>query len=374
MIDLESAIHANQSIVPQIYEAASDPPLWNKVVFSLAEFLDCEIGFIGISYLASGRGETLASVGLPDDMLELWQNEHAVNDWVDFLAKVKPGETVHANRDVPVEQIVESKLGKAMIQPLGVVDGVGTKLTDSPLFIGHISTYSTTGLLGQREVDRVDFLAPHLARSLALHQRFSILEGQSRSYEQAIDQLPVGVVVLHVSGDVMHANEAAHGIIGESDGVRLIDGRIVLDDREAQAALVAALSATKQPDPGSGPGALFSAQRPSGRRALHLVVSPPLERVPAAAEAGVVLWIVAPDEIRPPDPDRLATLLGLTPAEARAAAAIAAGRTVKEYAAQSGVSEGTARWTLKQVLNKTGMRSQADLVRLVVGSVPSPPF
>ncbi|WYX35916.1 hypothetical protein WJ966_02415 [Achromobacter xylosoxidans] len=73
----------------------------------------------------------------------------------------------------------------------------------------------------------------------------------------------------------------------------------------------------------------------------------------------------------------LRALFGLTEAEARLASALVAGKTVEAYARDRGVTVGTARYQLNQVLGKVGARRQADLVRQVLCSaaalvVPGP--
>ena len=60
------------------------------------------------------------------------------------------------------------------------------------------------------------------------------------------------------------------------------------------------------------------------------------------------------------------TLWGLTDVEARVAAAVVEGTDLKTYAAEYGVSHHTVRTQLKMVFAKTGIRRQADLVRLVL--------
>jgi DNA-binding CsgD family transcriptional regulator len=75
-----------------------------------------------------------------------------------------------------------------------------------------------------------------------------------------------------------------------------------------------------------------------------------------------------------PSETSISTLLGLTPAESRIAAGLAKGQSVSEYAATVGITENTARSTLKHVFAKTGTRSQADLVRLITQSIPSTPY
>jgi DNA-binding CsgD family transcriptional regulator len=61
-------------------------------------------------------------------------------------------------------------------------------------------------------------------------------------------------------------------------------------------------------------------------------------------------------------------LLRVTPAEANLVAALAQGKTLDEYAARRGISTGTARNQLKQVLIKTCTSRQVDLVRLALSS------
>jgi DNA-binding CsgD family transcriptional regulator len=74
------------------------------------------------------------------------------------------------------------------------------------------------------------------------------------------------------------------------------------------------------------------------------------------------------------DPDaRLATpeqvvarLYGLTSSEARLAVAVASGDSLDGSAAAREISVSTVRQQMKQVFAKTGVRRQADLVRLLL--------
>jgi DNA-binding CsgD family transcriptional regulator len=60
----------------------------------------------------------------------------------------------------------------------------------------------------------------------------------------------------------------------------------------------------------------------------------------------------------------------LTQTEAALALKIAKGDSLKGTAAHLGISEQTARWHLKNVLKKTGVRRQSELVRLLMGMSP----
>ena len=61
---------------------------------------------------------------------------------------------------------------------------------------------------------------------------------------------------------------------------------------------------------------------------------------------------------------------GFTPAEARLADALAGGASVREAATKLGVTYETARTHLKRLLSKTGARRQAELVRILLTSLP----
>ena len=82
--------------------------------------------------------------------------------------------------------------------------------------------------------------------------------------------------------------------------------------------------------------------------------------------AAALVLIRDPDLMPRIDPRLVAKALDLTPAEGRVAAQLAQGATVRDIALNSGRSENTVRWTLKNALAKIGGERQADLVRIVV--------
>jgi DNA-binding CsgD family transcriptional regulator len=58
--------------------------------------------------------------------------------------------------------------------------------------------------------------------------------------------------------------------------------------------------------------------------------------------------------------------LSLTPAETRLAIALFKGQSVEAYAKEVGISINTARWYVKQIYAKTGVKRQTDLIRLLL--------
>jgi DNA-binding CsgD family transcriptional regulator len=58
--------------------------------------------------------------------------------------------------------------------------------------------------------------------------------------------------------------------------------------------------------------------------------------------------------------------LGLTPAETRLALALFKGQSVEAYAKEAAISISTARWYVKQIYLKTGVRRQSELIQMLL--------
>jgi DNA-binding CsgD family transcriptional regulator len=89
------------------------------------------------------------------------------------------------------------------------------------------------------------------------------------------------------------------------------------------------------------------------------------DRAPAAA-----VFVSDPDVRLESSEQHLRGLYALTVVEARLAAWLSQGKSVSEAAEAMGITVNTARAYLKRVYDKTGVRRQAELVRLLLLSVP----
>jgi len=102
---------------------------------------------------------------------------------------------------------------------------------------------------------------------------------------------------------------------------------------------------------------------------LHCMVIPvPLAfsahwGIPVASGC-VAVFLSKPSGLQLP-PQRLAALYGLTPAEARLAAKLAALRSVEQAADELFITPHTARSHLKAIFAKTGAQSQSALLMLL---------
>ena len=74
-----------------------------------------------------------------------------------------------------------------------------------------------------------------------------------------------------------------------------------------------------------------------------------------------------PDRSAPIDPRLLVESFGLAPQEAELVVLIAGCADLRRAAERMGIGLGTARWYLKQALEKTGAHRQSDLLLLAAG-------
>lgn len=209
-----------------------------------------------------------------------------------------------------------------------------------------------------------------------------VLEGvaaiatQLQAMQYVVDRLRLGMITLDAGARLVTANRTARQILDAKAGLAVVDGRLVCTHHGTAKKFVAAMERAGGARP-SGEGFLQSTlaiPRDGGRRALGVLIMP-LRHAEHARGRGnqrattTLLAVSDPDADLSVCTETISAHLGLTPAEARLAVALAGGMGLAEYAAQAGITIGTARWTAKQAMEKAGCRRQSELVRLVTTSV-----
>lgn len=194
----------------------------------------------------------------------------------------------------------------------------------------------------------------HLGRSIQLLDDWQALGARLAGMRVSFEELPFAVAFLNQDGAVVYSNGRFQKLSSRADGFSLREGRVVL-----------AGGSTVLPDrrPRSFPlsrrrGTPYWATiRPIPTEAGHLFGGP----MPVA-----VFEVRDPDRATGADGERLEALYGLTQAEARFAALLTSGLSVKEAAERVGIAEQTGRTHLKRAMAKTGTRRQAELISRIM--------
>lgn len=171
---------------------------------------------------------------------------------------------------------------------------------------------------------RLAAFAPHVADALTLARRLQGLELRAMQAETIARRMHVGLVWFDGAGRVCDLDAVAAALL-EAAGL----------SRGAVAA--------------QGPGVLE--------------LTGGLELLCRARPDGTQMGYLRARRQPLPAPARLAQLFCLTLSEARLLRALGEGATLREAAAQLGLTQETARSYSKQIFTKTGTRGQSDLMR-----------
>jgi len=362
-------------VVGSLYDAAAEPERWPAALSAAADLL----GAVGAQFFLWDKRQNttpFALIGrLPEEGNEAYLRYYSAFDTRrQALERVPVGKVAAYDLEFDDGRFRKSEFFNDFLVPYGLPYVAGSRLlhTAGQSAVIAVLRDFRQGPFGNRELATLERLVPHLQRAARLHLRMREMRLQSQAVEGALDGLPFGVVVADATGRALIVNRAAAEMAAANDGLLLRDGRFATARAEETAALtrhVAQAIQTAGRRNGHGGGALL-VSRPSGRRPFAVLVAPLNPDVTLAAQHhNPAALILITDLDRRPEllGKRLAELFGLTPAEACLAVALAGGKRLEDVAGERGVRMPTLRTQLRAILDKTGTRRQADLMRLVVG-------
>lgn len=364
------------SLVEEIYVAAQDSAAWPRVLGSISK----EVGATkaGLHWLDVARR---AGSGA-----DVWEFEPAwVRSYGEHYAAInprtihggdllQPGRIVASAEQYPDDAMLRSEFANDWMLPQKIFHSFGAALFRSETVVWNLTFFrpKEQGPFTSQNETLLRKLIPHLTRAVHLRRQFGHLSNEVGALVHSIDQLSTGILLLDESGRVIAENAAARAILSPSDGLRIVRGELVgaspkmttlLRERVSEC-LVGQLDATAGP--------LTFLERPSGRRPLQAVFvpNPRGEAVVGARRPAIIVMLTDPDADISVAASRLGEKLGLTPTETRLATELASARSFEEAAKALKISPNTARTHLKRIFAKTHTRSQAELVSLLLRSVP----
>ncbi|HEV2983785.1 MAG TPA: hypothetical protein VGX46_05325 [Vicinamibacterales bacterium] len=222
------------------------------------------------------------------------------------------------------------------------------------------------GRYESRDIEQFAAVHRHLEQALTIGFRLGSLGTMQRCTTELLDRNPAAVLLLDERKRIVYANRNADALRSDNDGIKLsVDGLSLVrkqDNDRLQRLIACVLSVS-----GSSGGAM-QAIRASGKRPYVILVSPVARRYPALStlRPAVCIVITDPRRQRPLSSDRLQAAFGLTEAEARLAAQLAAGEDLRAAADKLGITYGTARTRLADIFQRTETRRQTELIKLLL--------
>jgi DNA-binding CsgD family transcriptional regulator len=351
----------NPELVDRIYECSLVPELWPYVLEELGR-------------IAEGTG---GSLFISKANLQYWtaspENRERMKTFVNdrwfsrgqVVARLFGARHSGFLTDLDIfapNELDQEPLYRDMWRPLGIGWVVGTAI---PIPTGEnvilvMTRRTERGPVERSIVEKLDELRPHLARSAFLSARLQLERARVASETLAVIGLPA--LVLDEQGKVLAANHLIEALTGYVQW-RAHD-RLSLSDRAADQLLREAVATI---DLVGGLGIRSFPVRDTGADAMMVAHIVPIRLsardIFVRCAAVLVLTPVALPQA--PPVELVQSLFDLTPAEARVARGLAAGKTVDDIATAGGTSTTTIRTQVRGVLEKTGCNRQVDIVALL---------
>ncbi len=371
-------LDADAEIIRQIYGCLLDPEQWAALLARLTREFGSTYAVVMTQDLRTGLAEITATDVLPREHQRAYETYYGPRSPTLYYGHaLQPGQVFTDDMYDDPAGYWRSEIYNEFFEPLRADHLMYLQVrrygAEEKSLVFRRSRQA--GPFDRRHARRLAQLGQHLGNAERLGARLQAADRQNGNLRQVLDRLGRAALVTDANGRILYMSDQAFGLLRDGGLLRAADGRLEaergLDSRLRQAIRECARS-------------LDDAET-AGCRALR--AEPARDGPPRALFVSALPWRDQPGGERPaalivvgqsadglmPDAGLLAELFGLTPAEARVAAALCRGHTPSDYAAASGISVLTARTLLKRVLEKTETHSQAALVSLLIGTTAERP-
>lgn len=355
------------------YDAATHSESWGDLNAAAQQLFRATACGVGLFNFRSREGMLCLSRGFREGFLDSYRDRYALLDvWLRREDAYRVPCTIHVGPDlVPDSELIRSRFYQEWLAPQRLYHRLSAVLAREEANLCYFVLWRPPEAepFGDEEIEACRALAPHLRRAVQLRTRLATIERERDAAVEVLNRLPTGVVLCDETGAPVVVNEAGRQILSVGDALTLRSGKVSACrqlDAETLHNLIAGAARTTHGEALDAGGTL-SVSRPSGLP-LSVLVSP--VRAPAEIvdhqRIAAAIFISDPESVVDTNEERLVRLYGLTKSESRLAAKIAQGRSLEQAAAMLNITTETARSYLKRILSKTGVKRQAELVRLLL--------
>jgi DNA-binding CsgD family transcriptional regulator len=358
-------------LISVVYDAAIDPSLWQSAIERAA----CFVGGTGAGLFCKDVGVHHAvvphSFGYQKPLpVALFQQIYPAVEG-HFLGDLE--QPIATTDLMSFGELAESELYRQWAEPQGLVDflsAVVDRTTISAAIFG-VFRHQRNGVVDDHARRRMRLIAPHIRRAVLIGRMFEFKAAEVATFVDTLDGLGAGMYLVDATGRLIHANAAGNAILGASDILSSVGGRLVASDAHIDRALRDVFAAAGQGDAALGiKGIAVPLIGKDGERyiahALPLT-SGARRRAGVANAAAAALFVRKATLAVPSASQAIGSAFKLTPTELRVLMAIVEVGGVPEVATAFGIADTTVRTHVSRLFEKTGTARQADLVKLVAG-------
>jgi PAS domain-containing protein len=364
-------IDAEARFLDVLYRGAIETAELKRALEIVQTMFNCRGGaLVALDHQAPSANLAVIS-GIFDEYGKLYNEQFSKIDPAPAIfSRLTTGTASATDRMLTAEERASLPFVNEFFRPIGLTETLGGNL------FSNKARFSLIGL--QRGDDRPQFddddiahlerLIPHITRALQLRRSFFRIDAERHALQAAVDRLPAGLVLLDAQGGAVFVNASMQSIAQRADGISLDRaGRPLIASLEARRRFDALLDNLSK----GGAGGILTVPRSDGARDYAMLVAPAPSSLAAMrwdkrGYAGAIVLVHDPVNRPRTPPEVLEQALHLPKGAARLVAALAGDDDLKSFAEREDVTIHTARFHLHTALARTGVRTQAELVRLAV--------
>ena len=354
--------------IEKVYAAATDASLWPVALRSI-EDLTGSAGAVFHIIPKSGASPTIllgpsAQTHFPPSELAEWERDYMPACPRLAAGARWPDRPFICDRMIFSEAEMDRDPSYNWWEQHGVRYFIGSRLpeTDRHSLAWSLQRSRRQGHVDETDVELFETVRPHLAQAVAIADSLDTLAVHRRFSDAMLDALPRAVFGPDGAGVPLFVNASADRMLESRDCLRCEHGRLITAISRQQSQLDALIAGALS----GGPGGAMPLLRADGRRPCAVRVSPiVIDEAERLLRPAVLVVVSDPASAAVIDGETLRALYDLTPAEARAAAALVEGHSIQSAAQLLGISGETLRTHLKAVFRKVGVSRQQDLIRIL---------
>jgi DNA-binding CsgD family transcriptional regulator len=360
--------------VGQLYAAATGALSWPQALQSVAALFGASLAALQRIDLRDQRllaHQSAGSQAIEDGVLQYVRKYHALDPRRAQLqnpALVLPGGWYHDHEHLNDAFVANDAFYQHFLAAYGARYLSATLLAPAPdQLVGFgLELSAQRGPLNADERELLRRVGEHLAEALRAHERLRRLQAQQWAGHQLLQDMVYPMWLIDLDRFVHFANTPAQAEAESERALLLRGSQLVAANLRVDGVLTAQLHALQRQ--GHGATGIFTVGGGSATTPLwlHLSLLVPAQAIGAFGQQPMVLLtLFDPATVPAVDSFALASLLALTPAQARVAARLAAGETPEAIAHATGTGLATVRSHLHAVLHRVGARRSAELVRVL---------
>jgi DNA-binding CsgD family transcriptional regulator len=359
-------------LIAGIYDAALDHDLWQGVIEQTCRRFRCCVGAVASYDLLHSSVNMDKSWGYEPQYLQSYRDHYIkINPMIPATLRSNMGDVRTVGELMPYEDWLTSVSYREWAKPQGFIDGIQATLekTATAVAVFAMGRHENVGMVDEEMRRGTELLWPHFRRAVLIGKVLQLQKVEVAVFGDTLDGLAAGLFLVDAGARISFANAAGRTMLSDADVVASPRGCLAPADAQAERRLreVFALAGGGDQAIKGGGIAIPLLARSGAPYVAHVL---PLTSGSRRA-AGINYDAVAAVFVRSAALDlgalteAMGRLYGLSPAELRALQAVIDIGGVSRAASALGISEATVKTHLQRIFEKTGTRSQVDLIKLV---------